>query len=545
MSALLHFLGAAGCVTGSCMLIESAGTKVLVECGMFQGSKTLKELNYRPFPFDPASIDAVLLTHAHIDHSGLLPKLAVAGYQGPIWATAGTHELCGVLLPDSGAIQQIEVDQLNRRNRRRGRSDLHPIYTASDARDTLQLFRSVPLDKWTDVAPGVRARWWNAGHILGSASIEVEVAEANRNKAVRLCFSGDIGPGGRDLADDPQGPSDIDHLIVEATYGDVERTPVGPEERRKILAEELKTAFAAGGPLLIPAFAVERTQELIVDLLELMESTQAPPGPIFLDSPLAIKASDVFLRKGRLESGDNPFRSLRESRLLRFTESPSESREIERQRGWHIIIAASGMCDAGRVRNHLRRLLPREEASVLIVGYQAVGTLGRLLVEGQRDVRIQGDEIAVRARVREIDVYSGHADAVELVRWIEARKPISGSIFLTHGEPNNLDGLRSRLNRAGFVSDRIRIAALDEAYELSHARPASPTITGSPRIPPERVASLDWHNARVAFLTALQHALDGAEDDAARERLLARVAAAIAEDSPPSSGVSLDQKARD
>ncbi len=524
MAALLSFYGAAGCVTGSCTLIEIGKTRLLVDCGMFQGTKTLKQLNYGPFPFDVTSLDAVLLTHAHIDHSGLLPKLRLAGFEGPIFATTGTRDLCEVLLPDAGSIQEIEVSQLNRRNRRRGGGDLTPIYRASDARDTLSQFRTVQLKDWTNVCSGVRARWWNAGHILGAASIEVEIADDEEERPLRLCFSGDVGPGGRDLADDPEGPTNVDHLIVESTYGGVDRAQVDTETRRRILRDELRAAHAAGGPLLIPAFAVERTQELLVDLLELMESTEAPPGEIFLDSPLAIRATNVFLRKGHKESGENPFSALRESRLLRFTESQAESRELERQRGWHVIIAASGMCDAGRVRGHLRRLLPREDATILIVGYQAVGTLGRLLLEGRRDVRIQGDEIAVSARIREIDVYSGHADAKGLIKWIDARAPVSGSIFLTHGELENLSGLQSRLLSGSFAADQITIAELDQSYELQRGSRAANRPTTSARVSFSALSQLDWHNARVAFLSALRQKLDDASDDKSRETLLKQLA---------------------
>jgi metallo-beta-lactamase family protein len=525
---VLSFYGAAGCVTGACMLLEAQKSRVLVECGMFQGTKTLKQLNYGEFPFDAASLDAVLLTHAHIDHSGLLPKLRLAGFEGPVFATAGTRDLCEVLLPDAGSIQEIEVSQLNRRNRRRGGADLTPIFTSADARDTLAQFQTVHLKEWVGVARGVRARWWNAGHILGAASIEVELKDEANEAPLRLCFSGDVGPGDRDLADDPDGPSDIDHLIVESTYGGTERKEFDTATRRKILRDELRTAHAAGGPLLIPAFAVERTQELLVDLLALMESTEAPPGQIFLDSPLAIKATDVFLRSGHRDSGHNPFKSLRESRLLRFTESAAESREIERQRGWHVIIAASGMCDAGRVRGHLRRLLPREEATVLIVGYQAFGTLGRFLLEGRRDVRIQGDEIAVRASIREIDVYSGHADASGLARWVQARRPISGTVFLNHGEPDSLTGLKSRLATDGLPADRITIAALDQSYRLERNAPAISTAPTPPRLTPEALTLLDWHNQRVSFLAAMQEKLNRAPDDKARERLLRLLDEALA-----------------
>jgi metallo-beta-lactamase family protein len=517
MAVKLSFYGAAGCVTGACFLLESDKARILVDCGLFQGSKTLKALNYEPFPFEAKSVDAVLLTHAHIDHSGLLPKLALAGFTGRIFATRGTIELCRVMLPDAGAIQEMEVEALNRRRHRHGEGELEPIFTRNDADETMALFQRVAMKAWIDVAPGVKARWWNAGHILGAASIEVEAEDGEYPQ--RLLFSGDIGPGGRDFALDPEGPDSAGYLIVESTYGDVERGPAPtPEARRKTLAQEMLAAHAVGGPLLIPAFAVERTQELIVDLIEVMEAGEGPRGPIFLDSPLGIRASDTFLRHGRFENGEHPFERLRASPWLRYTESVNESRAIERMRGWHVIIASSGMCDAGRVRHHLKRLLWRDDASVLLTGYQAIGTLGRLLQEGRKAVRIQGDEVKVRARVRSIDVYSGHADANGLVDWIKARDP-SGSIFLTHGEPENLRGLKRRLIRAGFAEQQIIEAEIDAGYKLARAR-APEREKRQPRILAEQAARLDWHNQRSEFLARLNAGLDRASDDAAREMLL-------------------------
>lgn len=514
----LQFLGAAGCVTGSCMLLTTSNASVLVECGMFQGSKTLKALNYEPFPFDVRAIDAVLLTHAHIDHSGLLPKLALAGFRKRIFATQGTIDLCGVLLPDSGAIQEMEVETLNRRNARHGKNTVAPIFTKADAEESLKNFTAVPFEAWVEIATGVRARWWNAGHILGAASIEVEVEDAGEKQT--LLFSGDLGPGGRRFADDPTGPSGVDHLVVESTYGDIERPPLGEAERKRMLAAEVMEAHAAGGPLLIPAFAVERTQELISDLLELMDTDQAPPAPIFLDSPLAIRACDIFLRHDDANGSDTPFERLRESQWLRFTERVDESRAIERMRGWHIIIAASGMCDAGRVRHHLKRLLWRPEATVMLAGYQAIGTLGRLLQEGNTAVRIQGDDIDVKARIRNIDIYSGHADANGLVGWVQARAPVRGSIFLTHGEPENLAALQKRL--AAVLPDTAPIVAeLDRVYRLAPAARANPEPHARARLTPRAVGSLDWHNARSALLLALNARLEAAPDDAAREAIIA------------------------
>lgn len=527
MTIRLSFFGAAGCVTGACFLLETPQARVIIDCGMFQGSKTLKALNYGPWPFDASALDAVLLTHAHIDHSGLLPKLATGGFDGPIFATRGTIELCRVMLPDAGAIQEMEVAQLNRRRYRHGEGEVKPIFTREDAEASMGLFRVIAFDEWIDVAPGLKARWWNAGHILGAASIEVEAETADGSQ--RILFSGDIGPGGRDFAMDPEGPDTVDHVVVESTYGDVERplTPT-PEARRKILAGEMLAAHAAGGPLLIPAFAVERTQELIVDLLQIMETGEGPRGPIFLDSPLGIRASDTFLRHGQFENGEHPFATLKASQWLRFTETVSESRAIERMRGWHVIVASSGMCDAGRVRHHLKRLLWRQEATVLLTGFQAIGTLGRLLQDGRRAVRIQGDDIKVRARVRDIDVYSGHADADGLVAWVKARHP-SGGIFLVHGEPGNRAGLKRRLLSAGFHDACLIEAELDTSYVLT--KEGAPTKEGhAPRINPRAVSTLDWHNQRSEFLVRLNASLDQAKDDAAREKILQKLSGDLVSD---------------
>lgn len=516
MSLRLHFHGAAGGVTGSCFRLQTDKASVLVDCGLFQGPKTIKELNYQRFPFDPKTVDAVLLTHAHVDHSGLLPKLMLAGFEGPIHATAGARDLCAVMLPDAGGIQEHEVEQLNRRFQRRGRAPVEPIYTAEDGRDCLRQFSKVRLGEWIEAAPGIRARWWEAGHILGSASIEVEVADGPA--PTRLMFSGDLGPGGSDFAADPQGPDGVDHLILESTYGGVQRPTLTAAQRRGLLGEQVRLAHQAGGPLLIPAFAVERTQQLIVDLLELMENGEAPEGPIFLDSPLAIRASEVFFARGHNAEGINPFDAIRGSRLFHPTESADESRSIERLRGWHIIIAASGMCDAGRIRHHLKRLLWLKQATVLLVGFQAAGTLGRFLQEGQTRVRIQGEEIRVRARVQMLEAYSGHADGPALVRWAKARRP-TGRIFLVHGEPDNRRGLESRLVEAGFPETWIECPEIDQAFRLADGA-CEPSTETQPRAPAGAATRLDWHNARARLLLELDEALEAEPDDEARLTML-------------------------
>lgn len=525
MTVKLHFHGAAGGVTGSCFRLETGAATLLVDCGMFQGPKTVKELNYQRFPFDPKEVDAVLLTHAHVDHSGLLPKLMLHGFKGSIHATAGTRDLCAVMLPDSGGIQEHEVEQLNRRFQRRGRPPVKPIYTADDARSCMRLFSTVSYDEWMGVAPGVRARWWGAGHILGSASIELEIA-GDETAPMRLLFSGDIGPGRSDFVADPTGPTGVDHLIMESTYGKTERPALTPDQRRRLLSEEVATAHASGGPLVIPAFAVERTQELICDLLTVMTDGSAPAGPIFLDSPLAVRATEVFVDRGWTAKGENPFAKLRANGLLHTTETPDESKALERVSGWHVIVAASGMCDAGRIRHHLKRLLWRPEATVMLVGYQASGTLGRFLQQGQRHVRIQGEDVRVRATIRSLEAYSGHADGPALAGWAKARMPVAGRTFLVHGEPESREAMIRRLAAAGFDPAQITAPEIDDCYRLtgSVCEPAE----AQRRLPAGAAVNPDWHNARAELLLELEEALDAAADDQARARMLARLKSALA-----------------
>lgn len=525
MTIELSFHGAAGCVTGFCARLTTERASVLIDCGMFQGSKTLKALNYDPFPFDAEAIDAVLLTHAHIDHSGLLPKLMRAGFKGPILATGGTRDLCAVMLPDAGDIQESEVRHLNRRNQQRGRDPVEPIFTLRDAKRTMELFRSVKLGREVDVAPGITATYWEAGHILGSASIEVRVE--TEEGPVTLLFSGDLGPGGRDFLPDPEGPSGVDHLIIESTYGARPRPPLDPASRRRLLAHELREAQRAGGPLLIPAFAVERSQELLADLQILTRDGEIPEADIFLDSPLAIEATEVFRERGWSPVMErNPFEDLRSSGRLMFLREASESDRLERLRGWHVILAASGMCDAGRVRKHLKRLLWRTDATVLLPGYQAVGTLGRYLAEGATSVRIQGEDIMVRARVRSLDIYSGHADQAGLVAWAQARAPVAGNVFLAHGEPDGLNGLRDELAKAGFPADRLLIPGLDDRYRLTKG--GAVAEAGGARILPGQAARPDWHNARARLMIDLNARLEALPSDAAREAMLESLSRAVA-----------------
>lgn len=521
----LSFHGACRSVTGSCFLVETDHARVLVDCGMVQGSKTEKELNYRPFPFDARRIDAVILTHAHIDHSGLLPKLTKHGFDGPIYATPATADLCSIMLPDSARIQETEVAQLNARNARRGvNREIEPIYAVDDAMACLTQFRPASFKSWTQVAEGVRVRFWNAGHLLGSASVEMEVDAPDG--ATRLLFSGDIGPDGKLLQHDPDGPSGIDHIICESTYGDTERPAITDKQRRAMLLKEVKAAAGRGGALLIPSFAVERTQELLTDLVSLITAGDVPAFPIFIDSPLAHKATDVFAAHAdELENGQELTRAL-QFHSVRFTTSVEQSKAINRFRGFHVVISASGMCEAGRIRHHLKQWLWRYEATVLFVGFQAQGTLGRILLDGAARVRIMGEEIEVRASIRRLDIYSGHADGPSLKRWIEERAPVSGNVFLVHGEERATDGLKARIAES-FAPETIVAPALDEAWTLKRGAARLLTDGPPPRLSPEKLGHIDWHNDLSKLILDINDAIRAESDERNRARLIRKLRRAL------------------
>lgn len=528
MSVTIQFFGAAHTVTGSCYLFTTSTARFLVDCGLFQGSKTLKALNYGDFPFRPSDIDVVLLTHAHIDHSGLLPKLVKAHFKGRIMATRGTIDLCSYMLPDAGGIQEMEVLTLNRRNVARGKPEVSPIYTKVDAISSLTSFQPVEYETWFEAAPGVRARYWNAGHLLGSASIELEISDDSESGSpLRILMSGDIGPDGKLLQPEPDAPKKLDYVITESTYGDTDRPPTSSKLRRERLAAEIRDAAAANGALIIPAFAVERTQELLVDIIDLMERGTIPASPVFLDSPLAIRATEVFRQHASsLDSEVDIARTLR-SPHLRFTETVDESKAIEKLSGFHIIIAGSGMCDAGRIRHHLKNWLWRRNATVLLVGFQAQGTLGRFLGDGAKAVRIQGDEIRVAARIRSMDDYSGHADGPELERWIAARRPIRKGIFLMHGEDNALKGLQQRLADRVIPEPLIHVPVLDEIYELTTPVPTLVETTRRHRLTPDAVVHLDWHNDMSKLILDINEKMDAAADNRARGIIIRRLRRAL------------------
>lgn len=545
MPIRLKFHGAARTVTGSCYLLETEAACVLIDCGMFQGSKSERELNYREFPFDPATLTAMLLTHAHIDHCGLIPKLVKHGFAAKIHATAATVDLCGVMLPDSGYIQETEVRQRNERNRKRGLPEVEPIYTLENAKAALEHFSPVSYGTWMEPAPGIRARFWNAGHLLGSASIEVEVAREGKPPR-RILFSGDIGPGNKMLEPDPEAPRNFDVVICESTYGGRDRVERSEEGRREMLATEVNAAAALKGALLIPSFAVERTQEIVTDLVLLMEQGKIPKAQIFIDSPLAGKATAIFVRNAKmLDHGEELVRAFR-SEYVKATESVEDSKALARFTGFRIIVAASGMCDAGRIRHHLKNHLWQASTTVLLAGFQAEGSLGRILQDGANMVTIMGEEIKVKARIRRMEDYSGHADGPELVAWVKERLPIAKTVFLTHGEDEGQIALENDLKGIGVPGDCILRPRLDDVYDISGEACALLAEESKPRIDPMAVAARDSHNELARLLLEIQEEVGKAADEKARGVIVRKLKRALAGEGgngnsrrrPPVSGPS-------
>lgn len=489
----LQFLGAAGTVTGSSFLLETVNTRVMIDCGMFQGPKKVRECNYGSFLVPPNSVDYLLLTHAHIDHSGLIPKFVKYGYKGRIYATAPTVELCEVLLPDSGYIQEMEVERKNRKNRRANRALIEPVYNVKDAYKSLSSFNPILYDEIIQLTPEIKVRFVDAGHILGSAMIELWVKEEGNE--VKLVFSGDVGRKDQPLIKDPSFIDKADYVIVESTYGN--RMHGQKVSEMELLHEVIWETYNKGGNLIIPAFAVERTQDLLYHLGLLMEAKKMPPMPVYIDSPLSTAATAVFQRSQGyfdqetldiIRRGRDPI-SLPE---FKFTKTVEESMSLNKISG-AIIISASGMCDAGRIRHHLKYNLWRPESTVLFVGYQAEGTLGRLIMEREKTVRIFGDEIAVRAEIRSIEGYSAHADQAGLLEWIENFQNPPQRVFVVHGEPESSSTLAAKISELGF---NTTVPAWKQTVELTTLEDPLRAVYSSVSTKLNRLMEADLDQAR-------------------------------------------------
>jgi metallo-beta-lactamase family protein len=478
----LQFYGAAGEVTGSCHLLEVRGRTVLVDCGLIQGGRDADERNRRPFPFEPSAVAAVILTHAHIDHCGRLPLLRKRGFRGPVYATRACRELARILLADSAFMAEREAERARQRGKagqqliaalradreqRGGRArPVEPLYTVADAMAVVRQFKAVAYDTPVEVVPGLRLEFREAGHILGSASAWLDVEEGGARR--RVVFSGDVGQYDSPILRDPDSSGHADVLVMESTYGDRAH-----RDRAATLDEFgtiLRDASRDGGNVLIPAFAVGRSQEVLYELATHYDEWQVADWKVFLDSPLAIEASEIYWRHPELYDAEASEAHRRASRLpplpnLTLCRTAEESMAIDRVRHGAMVIAGSGMCTGGRIVHHLKRDLPRPECDVIFTGFQAQGTLGRALVERREYVRIHGEPVRVAARIHTLGGFSAHGDQADLLRW-HARIAGHPVTWLVHGEPQAAGALRAELERRGA---RAQVARPLQRVDLGDA----------------------------------------------------------------------------
>lgn len=441
-------MGGSGGVTGSSFLVENnQGNKVLVDCGLFQGGKEMEKRNWSDWGFNPSEISTLFLTHAHIDHSGRIPKLVKDGFKGKIITSPPTAELCEIMLLDSAHIQEMDAEWQTRKNKRQSRSPIEPLYTTIDAENSLHLFSPTERDNIVNVEPGIKARLRNAGHILGSSILELWVE--TDGVEVKIVFSGDIGKHNQLIVKDPHEIFAADYLFIESTYGDrLHRTF---EDSKEELLEAINHAASNKEKVIIPAFAVERTQEILYILGEFYRDGKLPDIPIYLDSPLAIKATQIF-RKNRKYYDDEAMAIVKEGfdpfdmPNLKFTLATKDSMAINESPDPAIVIAANGMCTAGRIKHHLKHNLWRSGASLVIVGYQAAGTTGRKIVEGAKSVKIFRENVDVNARVYTIGGFSAHADQKDLLEWVSNFRESRPKVFVIHGETSSSQELAARIN---------------------------------------------------------------------------------------------------
>lgn len=442
----ITLLGAAGGeVTGSCYLVETSRARVLVDCGSFQGGETAERCNERPLP-DPASLQAVVLTHAHLDHTGRLPLLARAGFTGPVFATPATIDMTALILRDAARIQTQDAERHNRKRERAGEPPYVPLYSHDDAEQIIRQLRVAQYDGPMPVAPGIRARYVEAGHMLGSASIQLLIEDGGVRRTV--VFSGDLGPKSAPILKEYEPFTTADLVFLESTYGDRDHPPFDQSVRQFV--DIVREAVRNGGKVLVPTFAVGRAQLLLTLLAGAFRHKELPPFPVYLDSPMAIEATQIYVRHPELYD-DEMVAFLKERPIgldlatLHPTATPEESRTINHAPGPCLILAGSGMCTAGRILHHLRHNLWSPQAHVVIVGYQGRGTLGRELVDGARRVSIFNEPIAVRAKVHTLSGFSAHAGQGDLLSWFDALAPARPRVFLTHGEDEGRNGLREQI----------------------------------------------------------------------------------------------------
>jgi len=462
----LTFWGAAQTVTGSLHLVETGGKRVLLDCGLFQGRRAEANRLNREFPVAPASVDAVVLSHAHIDHSGLLPKLWRDGFRGRIYSTHATRDLCAAMLADSAHIQEKDSEWVNRRERRRGPDQVEPLYGRADAEATLEAFVGVDYGASFSPLAGIDVEYRDAGHILGSATMALTIREGGRK--VKLGFTGDVGRPSRPILRDPEPMPDCDWLICESTYGGKVHDPA--ERAKERLAHVVAETAARGGKVIIPAFAVGRTQEIVFRLDQLANEGKLLPVPVFVDSPLAVNVTDIFRAhpecydeelRAYMTSDPNPFGFSR----LTYIRDVAESKKLNESRLPMVIISASGMCEAGRILHHLRNNIEDPRNTVMIVGFCAPHTLGRRIVERQSDVKIFGEPYKLRAQVEVINAYSAHADEPELVSFVSHMDPERlRKVFLVHGDPTRQLALADAVVAAGYA--RPLAPARGESFEL-------------------------------------------------------------------------------
>ena len=480
------FCGATKTGTGSNFLVEGAGKKFLVDCGLYQGGAKDEIKNEEPFPYDINEIDFMLLTHAHIDHSGRIPKLYKEGYRNPIYATNATCDLCAIMLPDSGHIQETETEWKNRKRIRRGEEELVPIYDAETAAKSLELFKGEPYNQIIELDDDIHVRFNDAGHMLGSSTIEIWIRENGENK--KIVFSGDLGNNDIPLLAEPTMIQDADFLVMESTYGN--RLHIKNESKAETFINIVTDTIKNGGTVVIPSFAVGRTQEILYELNKIKDSEDDSPEferkyrllmntPVYVDSPLAISATEVFKENMDLfdketqeliKRGDNPL----EFPGLKFTQTVEESKALNESDESAIIISASGMCEVGRIKHHLKHNIWNPKNTILFVGYQAPGTLGRKIVDGAKTVKIFGEEVAVNARVEYIEGYSGHADQAGLLHFVNSFVKKPNHIFLVHGEEESQKVLRDKISENFDLP--VSIPDYCESFDLTNTVQATGNI---------------------------------------------------------------------